>query len=286
MTSKEPRSSGVYQILCEPTGKIYIGSAIDLRERWSRHRYSLRQGNHRNCYLQNAWNKYGEDGFEFSVLEFVDAPELLRAEQAWLNKTMCSDRSIGFNIYDVAGSPGGVHAQIWEGFRDPEGKEITIPNLFDFCRRHNLDYPSMHRLARGKSKLKSYKGWTHKNSCRRREYIKTYSGFITPDGRRAGSITNLAAFCREHGLDNTHMVAVAKGRIYSHRGWTYDNKRQRLGVPKTYAGFINPEGHEVIITNLQKYCREQALHATHMRQLINGKRKSHKGWTWKDKGIK
>jgi len=64
----------------------------------------------------------------------------------------------------------------------------------------------MHRLAKGQSKLKAHRGWTHRNSVRQREYIKTYDGFIGPDGNAVGTITNLAEFCRQHGLDNTHMV--------------------------------------------------------------------------------
>ena len=138
----------------------------------------------------------------------------------------------------------------------------------------------MHRLATGKSKLKSYKGWTHKNSVRQRDYVKTYEGFIDPEGNRVGPITNLAAFCRENGLDDTHMVAVAHGRLYSHRGWTYANGREFLGH-RTYRGFINPNGERIIITNLNEFCRAHDLTSIHMRQLITGERKSHKGWTWK-----
>jgi len=215
-------------------------------------------------------------------LEFVETSELLQVEQVWIDKTGCADRNIGFNIYDVAGSPGDMLAQIWEGFIAPNGNEVTITNLHEFCRQHHLDFPSMHRLAKGKSKLKSYKGWTHRNSIRQRDYIKTYDDFITPDGRRAGSITNLAAFCREHGLDNTHMVAVANGRIYSHHGWTYDNDRQNLNLPKTYSGFFNPAGLRVIFMNLQAFCRKHELDAVHMHELVSGKRKSHKGWTWRN----
>lgn len=276
-----PHKSGVYQILCIPTGKIYIGSAVDLHARWEHHRNSLRRGIHRNPYLQKAWEKYGEKSFEFTVLEFVDAAELLPAEQEWIDNTRCTDRKIGFNIYDIAGSPGNKRVKVWEGFVDPDGNEVTIVNLYDFCRQRGLDFPSMHRLANGKSKLKSYKGWTHRNSPRQREYVKTYEGFIKPDGQPAGSITNLAAFCREHGLDNTHMVAVAKGRIHSHRGWTYNNKKDSRKVPKTYVGFINPDGQRTIINNLQSFCREHELEPTHMHELISGKRKSHKGWTWR-----
>jgi hypothetical protein len=229
--------------------------------------------------LQAAWDKYGEENFEFSVLEITDKNNLLEAEQAWLNNTGAFDKEIGYNIFKYAGSPGDEFARTWEGFLDPNGNEVTIYNLFDFCRQNNLDFPSMHRLAKGKSKLKSYKGWSHVNSIRQRDYVKTYDGFIDPNGTRVRSITNLAAFCRENNLDDTHMVAVAHGRLFSHRGWTFDNDRRNMGS-KTYHGFINPQGERVIITNLQGFCRDNNLSIVHMHNLISGKRKSHKGWKW------
>jgi hypothetical protein len=282
VTTAPPRSSGVYQILCVPNGKFYIGSAVDLWARWHHHRRLLRRGTHGNRYLQQAWSKFGEERFEFSVLEYVEASELLRCEQAWLDRTQCTNPNIGFNIYDVAGSPGAMHAQVWEGFIDPDGNEVTITNLQALCRQHGLDHSAMIRLARGNSKLKSHKGWSHRNCPRQREYVKTYEGFIDPDGQPADPITNLAAFCRERGLDNTHMVAVAQGRICSHRGWTYDNGRRNLGLLlRTHTGFISPDGERVTITNLKRFCREHGLHLVRMFEVKSGKRKSHKGWIWR-----
>lgn len=275
------RVSGVYQILCRPTGKVYIGSTVDLNARWAMHRTMLRRKTHHNAHLQQAWNKYGEESFEFSVLEVVDASSLLQAEQSWIDKTRCVDRKIGFNIFHLAGSPGDVFVQVWEGFVDPDGNEVTITNLFDFCRQNGLDFPSMHRLAKGRSKLKSYKGWTHKNSVRKRDFVKTYDGFIDPDGKSTGMITNLAAFCREQGLNKTHMVAVVNGRITSHRGWTHKNGKRKL-EPKKYIGFINPDGKRVIITNLSAFCREYGLGVAHMHEVKSGRRESHKGWTWRE----
>jgi group I intron endonuclease len=283
MTATLPRSSGVYKILCKPTGKFYIGSTVNLRERWGRHRWSLRYGKHVNIYLQQAWDKYGEENFKFSILESVEAPNLLPAEQAWIDKTGCVNREIGFNIFNVAGSPGDMFAQVWEGFIAPKGNEVTITNLHEFCRQHELDFPSMHRLAKGKSKLKSYKGWTHRNSIRKRDYVKTYTGFIAPDGRKVEPITNLAAFCREHGLDNTHMVALIRGSICSHHGWTYQGGRSKLTTahPKTYRRFISPSGQRLTITNLKLFCQEYSLNWRRMYEMASGKRKSHKGWTWR-----
>ncbi|MEJ7617548.1 MAG: GIY-YIG nuclease family protein [Pyrinomonadaceae bacterium] len=280
MLAQPPRSSGVYQIRCLHTGKVYIGSTVDFSKRWGQHRRSLRRGSHPNARLLRAWKKYGEENFEFTILEIVDVPDLLRAEQLWLEKTRCADRRRGFNIFGTAGSPGDSLARVWKGFVNPQGEEVTITNLYGFCRQHGIDFPSMHKLASGKSKLKSYKGWTHRNSPRRREYVKTYEGFVAPDAQLAGTITNLAAFCRKYGLDKTHMVAVAHGRIYSHRGWAYRNNRHRLNGPKTYQGFVNPEGQLVTINNLKTFCQNNDLSYIHMHNIKSGKRKSHKGWTW------
>lgn len=279
-TQQPTRASGIYQIRCKANGKIYIGSAVHIPARWHQHRHTLRQGKHRNRHLQGSWNKYGEDAFEFTVLAYVEPADLLRTEQEWIDKTRCADQKVGFNLYARAGSPGDTFAQTWEGFIDPDGNEVTITNLHLFCHQQSLNFAAMAQLAKGKSKLKSHKGWTHKNSVRQRDYIKTHEGFIAPDGYPVGPIVNLAAFCRERGLDDTHMLAVANGRICSHRGWTHRNGRLRQEMVQT--GFINPDGERVIITNLQAFCRAQGLKPVRMHQLKNGQRKSHKGWTWRE----
>jgi hypothetical protein len=137
----------------------------------------------------------------------------------------------------------------------------------------------MSRLYKGANKLKSHKGWTHKNSVRLREYVKTYEGFIKPDGKRAGKIINLAAFSRRHGLNASHMLAVAHRRIATHRGWTHTDGREPL-TPKKHSGFIRPDGRRTVIINLSRFCRENGLSVVHMHNLKSGIRRTHKGWTW------
>jgi GIY-YIG catalytic domain-containing protein len=275
-----PNSSGIYQIRCNQNGKIYVGSAADLRARWRGHRRDLCNGVHVNPHLQQAWNLYGEASFGFTVLEHVEPPRLLVREQDWIELTGCTDRRRGFNIKLQATSCGDGIGRTWVGFRDPAGNLVTIINLSDFCRRNRLDFPSMHRLSKGLSKLKSYKGWTHINSVRQREYIKTHHGFVDPEGRPAAPIRNLAAFCRDRGLEPAHMAAVASGRIVSHRGWTHVHGRKR-SPPLVHKGFVAPGGARTRITNLSAFCRACGLCVVHMHELKSGKRPSHKGWTWK-----
>src|SRR5215475_11966737 len=183
--------SGIYQIRCRRNGKVYVGSSIDIEVRWKTHRRELTKRTHCNRYLQGAWIRYGARCFDFLVLELVDVKVLRSSEKAWIAPLGATDRRRGFNINRHAGGGHQRLARTWEGFRDPTGTSLTIVNLHEFCRRNQLDFPSMHRLSKGKSKLKSYKGWTHVNSLRVREYIKVHEGYVDPSGNLVGPITNL-----------------------------------------------------------------------------------------------
>ena len=60
--------SGIYQIKCKTNNKIYIGSSVNIKQRWKYHKWQLRAGKHDAKYMQNCWNKYGEEDFVFSIL--------------------------------------------------------------------------------------------------------------------------------------------------------------------------------------------------------------------------
>lgn len=84
-------------------GHCYIGSAIDIKKRWCQHRSQLNLGKHPNRYLQNAWNKYGEDVFEFSVLETCFVFILIFREQHYIDSIKPK-----YNLSRTAGSTLGV----------------------------------------------------------------------------------------------------------------------------------------------------------------------------------
>ena len=51
--------SGVYTITA-PSGRFYVGSAVNFATRWSIHKHHLKNSTHHNKPLQAAWNKYGD----------------------------------------------------------------------------------------------------------------------------------------------------------------------------------------------------------------------------------
>lgn len=100
----------IYQIKNTVNGHVYVGSAVTLGKRWSRHRKDLERSKHDNRFLQNAWNKHGADAFEFSVLERVESADTLIArEQFWIDRLNAAQRP-NYNLCAVAGSRLGIKA--------------------------------------------------------------------------------------------------------------------------------------------------------------------------------
>ena len=89
------KPAGVFQIKNTITGKVFLGSSLNLEGALNGHRFSLTIGAHRNTALQHDWNSSGSDAFTFEVLEVVkisDSPyfnlndELTLLEQIWIEQ--------------------------------------------------------------------------------------------------------------------------------------------------------------------------------------------------------
>jgi group I intron endonuclease len=92
--------SGIYCIRNKINNHIYIGSAVDLDKRRRGHSKDLRRMTHCNCYLQNAFNKYGIKNFSFKVLITCHPDMLLWYEQQFIDQWHPE-----YNICQIAGSP-------------------------------------------------------------------------------------------------------------------------------------------------------------------------------------
>lgn len=80
------KKSGIYHIVINGTEHHYVGSAKDLRKRLNAHRTALNRKKHENFKLQNCYNKYGLDNFEFEILEFCEIASLLKREAYFIKK--------------------------------------------------------------------------------------------------------------------------------------------------------------------------------------------------------
>lgn len=106
MKRETSNSSGVYAIRRIGTDKMYIGSSKNFANRCKSHDLMLKNGSHHCKHLQYSWNKYGEDAFEFVILEncLSDRTLLFAREQHWLDKCKrhlynhSRDAEVGYSI--------------------------------------------------------------------------------------------------------------------------------------------------------------------------------------------
>ena len=76
----------IYKITNLKNGKFYIGSSLSFESRKKRHLNSLRNKTHHNIYLTRAFEKYGEESFEFSYkeIEVEDRKQLQILEERYI----------------------------------------------------------------------------------------------------------------------------------------------------------------------------------------------------------
>lgn len=99
---------GIYQIRNIINDKKYIGLSKNCENRFKKHKRLLKNNKHENIKLQNAWNKYGEQNFVFSIIEETNSKDLEKKEIFYIKKNNSIDD--GYNILE-----GGLTPPSWTG---------------------------------------------------------------------------------------------------------------------------------------------------------------------------
>jgi group I intron endonuclease len=76
---------------------LYVGQTTNPAKRWREHRCLLRSSRHDNSHFQRAWNKYGEQAFEFKIAEECSIEKITEAEQYWID----AYRAAGVVVYNT-----------------------------------------------------------------------------------------------------------------------------------------------------------------------------------------
>lgn len=104
--------TGVYEIVNIITNERYIGSASRVGKsnslsgfyvRFDKHKLLLKNNKHYNIHLQRAYNKYGENNFNFNVLSICPPEYCIKLEQWFLDNLKPE-----YNIRKIADSNKGI----------------------------------------------------------------------------------------------------------------------------------------------------------------------------------
>lgn len=104
------QNSGIYEIINKVNGHKYIGQSRNIYQRINEHKSLLKNQKHlykngEPTLLQRAWNKYGEENFEFKILQLCHSNKLNEREKYWINyyNTNRADGGDGYNLNNGGG---------------------------------------------------------------------------------------------------------------------------------------------------------------------------------------
>lgn len=163
--------SGIYEIINVRNQKRYIGQTKNLYRRQCSHIGKLRRNIHPNKHLQNAWNKYGEDVFQFRVLEYCPLENLDARELFWIN--YYQSNQVGYNIRIDPANNRGVK---WsEEHREKMAKIMSDEN--SWFKNHIVPRTTMEKAwEASRNKI-----WTQEE---RERHSKRMTGVKTKDTSR------------------------------------------------------------------------------------------------------
>lgn len=212
---------GIYKIISKIDNKIYIGSSVHLRNRANRHQNNLRQNKHLSKHLQNAYNLYGEENFDFVILEeynknTITRTELLKREQFYLDKLKPFLKENGYNTCSYAHSPNvgklsdETKNKISRALSGRTASDDTRKRISNGRKNKRNSQEAIERMRKTKTGVKQSEESIEK---RAKEYA-----FIGPDGIIYKG-KNLKRFAQEHHLHRSNLKMVLSGKRKSHYGF-------------------------------------------------------------------
>ena len=213
------KKSGIYQIQNLINGKIYVGSSIDLNKRQSAHFRLLKNNNHHSKKLQNAWNKYGENNFKFSIIAFKENNDLIKYEQYYINTYDSVEN--GYNILPNAkGNIGLIKTHC------KYGHEFTKKNTYisPIGNRRCIYCKSLNSKQRYLKLCLNPIINKNKNSCKRGHEINSENTSIEKTGSYRCKICKNEA-CKQRKLKNKVLRTHCKSGLHE---WIKENIHIRI----------------------------------------------------------
>jgi group I intron endonuclease len=133
---KEHLISGIYAIINQVNGKMYIGKSKNIYNRTNTHITGLNTKNkNENRYLINSWHKYGKENFKLIVLEELELNEELIAERElyWINFHNTTNSKYGYNLRMDSSTNTIVHQDTIELMK--ESHAIRVLNMTEEQRK-------------------------------------------------------------------------------------------------------------------------------------------------------
>lgn len=233
--------SGIYQILNVVNRKCYVGSAKNLKQRKNAHFNTLRKNKHHAIKLQRAWNKYGEESFEFKILEYYEFNERASKEQYWIDKL--DSYKNGYNSRKNAESPLGMKLseehkrKISMGCKGKTGK-YWLGKQFSEEHKSNLRIAFAKRQKHpntGRQFSEEHRkniGISQKGKIRSEEARKKMSSKLMGNTRNLGK----EGYWKDKNFSKEHKIKLG---LNSKKNWSKDEAEERRKNQSELMKYLN-----------------------------------------------
>lgn len=200
---------GIYAIINKFNNKIYIGSASNIMTRISGHKYLLAKGNHGNKHLQAAYNKYGQDAFDYISIE--ECENLVEREEYWIIYYEAINPEKGYNK--------AINIQNTSGYKWTEESRKKFSESKKGKPVHSKE---------GYEKVAEFN--------RNRDYIRVRVAQYSQEGKLLNIFNSIAAASRSINVnENTVAFACRKGYISGGYQWKIIEDTVIESIPEKYS---------------------------------------------------
>lgn len=138
-------SSGIYAFRNKTNGKVYVGQSKNVITRKTQHERGDTSNSRR---FHNAMQKYGADGFDWTVLEYCETEKLNERESHWVNE-LDSLYPNGYNLTSGGGAFQKHHPETRKKFSENQKKRVESnehpfqsPEFIQKQREHQIELAS------------------------------------------------------------------------------------------------------------------------------------------------
>ena len=235
--------TGIYSI--KVNKRIYIGSAVNMYQRWHGHISDLKIQRHRNKFMQRVFNKHGECAFTFELIAECNKEDLIVTEQGYIDTVrMFYPKEKVLNLSYVAGSCLGF--------------------------KHSLE--TKRKIS------ESSKGRVVSEESRRKRSIAQKGKVLSEETKEKIRTARASQVITDE--TRAKLSAVGKGRPHSeeHRNKLTTLLRRVAESKAVTRSIVNPDGEIITYTNERQFCRDNGLDQSALGKVQKGKQRAHKGW--------
>lgn len=210
----------IYMIRNKANGMVYIGQSINVRRRWNEELCGKT-----NAHLVRAFNKYGKDGFEFSILEECENAKMDEREELYIKYYDSANKRKGYNK-TLGGN--GYNCRMWsEETKKKFSEKMSGKNNPFYGKKHKPEMIQMLKDRRGEK----HPAFGKKHSMESRLVRSAQKmGGRNPMAKKIYQYTKEGEFVAEYdaGAEASRITGVGKSGI----------KNCACGLTKSSGGYI------------------------------------------------